>query len=59
MTFHGLRHACAAQWYQEYIQAGHSPHEARLLVSRLLGHGRDDVTRIYLASLEGGERHGE
>ena len=59
MTFHGLRHACATQWYQEYIQAGHSPHEARLLVSRLLGHGRDDVTRIYLASLEGGERHGE
>lgn len=59
MTFHGLRHSCAAQWYQEYIQAGRSPHEARLLVSQLLGHGRDDVTRIYLASLEGDEHHGE
>lgn len=51
MTFHGLRHVCAAEWYQERIAAGATPYEARKAVSRLLGHGRDDVTRIYLASL--------
>ena len=51
MTFHGLRHVCAAEWYQERIAAGATPYEARKAVSRLLGHGRDDVTKIYLASL--------
>ena len=55
MTFHGLRHTCAAQWYRESIQAGRTPYEARLAVSRLLGHGRDDVTKIYLASLSSGQ----
>ena len=52
MTFHGLRHTCAAEWYQERIAAGATPYEARKAVSKLLGHGRDDVTRIYLASLQ-------
>ena len=52
MTFHGLRHTCAAEWYQERIAAGATPYEARKAVSRLLGHGRDDVTKIYLASLQ-------
>ncbi len=52
MTFHGLRHTRAAEWYQEFIQEGKSPYEARKAVSKLLGHGRDDVTRIYLASLK-------
>lgn len=52
MTFHGLRHTCAAEWYQERIAAGATPYEARKAVSRLLGHGRDDVTTIYLASLQ-------
>lgn len=56
MTFHGLRHSYAAEQYQRFIQAGRSPYEARLTVSRLLGHGRDNVTKIYLASLkEGGK----
>ncbi len=52
MTFHGLRHTRAAEWYQEFIQVGKSPYEARKAVSKLLGHGRDDVTRIYLASIK-------
>ncbi len=52
MTFHGLRHTKAAEWYQEFLQEGKSPYEARKAVSRLLGHGRDDVTRIYLASVK-------
>ena len=51
ITFHGLRHTRAAEWYQEFIQEGKSPYEARKAVSKLLGHGRDDVTRIYLASV--------
>lgn len=52
MTFHGLRHTCAAEWYKGYVQRGLSPYQARKSVSKLLGHGRDDVTRIYLASLK-------
>jgi len=55
MTFHGLRHTYAAEKYQQFINAGRTPYEARKAVSKLLGHGRDDVTKIYLASLEGGE----
>ncbi len=55
MTFHGLRHTYAAEKYQSLIAAGKTPYEARKAVSRLLGHGRDDVTNIYLASLKGGE----
>lgn len=54
MTFHGLRHTRAAEWYQEFSQAGKAPYEARRAVARLLGHDRDDVTRIYLSSLKGG-----
>lgn len=55
MTFHGLRHTYAAEQYLRFVQAGRSPYEARLAVSKLLGHGRDDVTKIYLASLKGGD----
>ena len=52
MTFHGLRHTCAAEWYKGFIQKQPNPYQARKSVSKLLGHGRDDVTRIYLASLK-------
>ena len=55
MTFHGLRHTYAAEKYQGFFDAGVTPFGARKAVSRLLGHGRDDVTNIYLASLKGGE----
>lgn len=54
MTFHGLRHTCAAEWYLKLVQCGNTPYEARRAVAKLLGHGRDDVTRVYLASLKGG-----
>lgn len=50
LTFHGLRHTCAAEWYRALIGDGKSAYEARLQVSKWLGHERDDVTRIYLAS---------
>lgn len=54
LTFDGLRHTYAAEQYQGFITAGKTPYEARKAVSRLLGHGRDDVTKIYLAPLKGG-----
>ena len=53
MTFHGLRHTCAADWYLQLINEGKTAHEARLQVSRWLGHERAEITRIYLAGSEG------
>lgn len=50
ITFHGLRHTYAHEQYDKLIQQGYSDYKARKLVSELLGHHRDDVTRIYLAS---------
>ncbi|MBS7298556.1 MAG: tyrosine-type recombinase/integrase [Eubacteriales bacterium] len=50
ITFHGLRHTYAHEQYDKFIQHGYSDYKARKLVSELLGHHRDDVTRIYLAS---------
>ena len=58
MTFHRLRHTCAAEWHVNLIKTGCTPYEARRAVAKLLGHGRDDVTRIYLASLKGGSGNG-
>lgn len=69
ISFHGLRQCaaappravsrrggtCAAEWYDGFLRQGCSELEARKRVSKLLGHTRDDVTRIYLASrLDGG-----
>jgi len=59
MTFHGLRHTCAVEWYKGYIESGDSEFQARKKVAKLLGHGRDDVARIYLASFrKGGDADG-
>jgi len=52
LTHHGLRHSFAANKYRELTAGGMTPMEASLEVSRLLGHERSDVTRIYLASLQ-------
>ena len=49
ITFHGLRHTYAHEKYMEFVSNGHNKYEARKMVSELLGHHRDDVTRIYLA----------
>ena len=48
ITFHGLRHTYAHEQYEEFIKNGKNEKEARRMVSELLGHHRDDVTRIYL-----------
>lgn len=52
MTFHGLRHTRASLAYKEDIKLGMSELEARKNVSKLLGHERDDVTRIYINGRE-------
>lgn len=58
LTFDSLRHTYAAEKYQDFITTGKTPYEARKAVSKLLGHGRDDVTNIYLASLKEGKENG-
>ena len=57
MTFHGLRHTCAAEKYQELVDSGKGPLDAHFDVSRLLGHERPDVTNIYLASVRKDDKH--
>jgi site-specific recombinase XerD len=48
-TFHGLRHHYASEQYNRCLREGMKPQDARRAVSELLGHQRDEVTRIYLA----------
>lgn len=52
ITFHGLRHTFAHEQYEKFIALGFSDFAARKKVSELLGHHRDDVTRIYLSDGE-------
>ena len=52
ITFHGLRHTFAHEKYDEFIKMGKTDFQARKAVSEILGHHRDDVTRIYLAGDE-------
>ncbi|MCU9595778.1 site-specific integrase [Caldibacillus thermolactis] len=51
LTFHGLRHAFARERYQDFIRKGFSPQTSRKMVAEQMGHGRDDVTLIYLGSV--------
>ncbi len=53
ITFHGLRHTFAHEQYEKFMALGFSDFAARKKVSELLGHHRDDVTRIYLSNGEG------
>ena len=57
LTFHGLRHTCAVEWYRKFVENGLTDHQAKLRVSKLLGHEREDVTRIYLAFLNISDKH--
>lgn len=52
ITFHGLRHTFAHKQYEKFKSLGFSDFIARKKVSELLGHHRDDVTRIYLSDGE-------
>ena len=49
LTHHGM-HSYAARQYREALDGGATEYRAKLEVSKLLGHGRADVTNVYLAS---------
>ena len=56
LTFHGLRHTYAAKRYLQFIRNAKAPYEARLGVSHLLGHERDDVTQTYLGGIRNDDK---
>lgn len=51
LTYHGLRHAYARGQYNKSMKYLSNSKKTREYVAQLLGHGRDDVTRIYLPRL--------
>ena len=51
LHMHGLRHSYAQEQYAGLVASGHTQIAAELQVSKLLGHTRPEVTRIYLAGL--------
>jgi len=55
LTFHGLRHSYAQRKYKEFRAQGLDDREARLRVSRLLGHGRVSVTKKYFVGMPIGD----
>jgi len=48
LAFYGSGKAYNHKYYQKFLKALNNEKKARLEVSKLLGHGRDDVTKIYL-----------
>lgn len=48
VTMHSFRHAYAKEQYDRFIAEGMNEKDARLATSKLIGHSREDVTRIYL-----------
>ena len=52
LTHHGMRHSYTARQYREALDGGATEYRAKLEVSKLLGHGRADVTDVYLGSLD-------
>lgn len=46
--FHGLRHKYARDCYNVDVRRGLTGRQARIQVSHKLGHGRDQVTKVYL-----------
>ncbi|WP_066638398.1 tyrosine-type recombinase/integrase [Desulfolucanica intricata] len=48
ITFHGLRHTFARREYYKRVDEGMNEHRALFEVSKLLGHNRPEVTKIYL-----------
>lgn len=52
LTFHGLRHTYAAEQYRTLREQGVSLLDAYLHVSKLLGHNRGGVTRVYTGSVD-------
>lgn len=49
LSIHGLRHTYAKEQYQKELSDGLNEKEAALKVSKIMGHNREQVTKIYLA----------
>ena len=49
LTMHGLRHTYLQEQREHYIKNGDATKQADLKVSKLAGHNREEVTKIYLA----------
>lgn len=49
LTIHGLRHTYAKEMMEKYKSEGLSERKAARIVSKLMGHNREEVTKIYLA----------
>lgn len=49
LSFHGIRHYYASERYNEFKNKGYSDKKARYEVSKIIGHNRDEVTKVYLA----------
>lgn len=52
ISIHGLRHKYAREQYETFKEKGYTDKQARLKTAQLLGHERDDVTRIYISESE-------
>lgn len=48
VTVHSFRHSYAKEQYDNFLKDGLSEEKARYMTSKLIGHSREDVTRIYL-----------
>ena len=55
-TFHGLRHTYASMEYEKLRDEGYTEHKARREVSKLIGHNRTEVTKIYTPNKGGNKR---
>lgn len=51
LTAHGLRHLYAKEKYKLYRNKGYSIEQAKVAVSKELGHHRKEITEVYLANL--------
>lgn len=49
ITMHSFSHAYAKEHYDAFLLHGYTETNARLKVAQLIGHNREDVTKIYLA----------
>jgi integrase/recombinase XerD len=48
LSWHGLRHAYAQERYQELREQGKDDREARIEIAHELGHGRIEITYVYV-----------
>ena len=47
-NMHAVRHSIAQERYAELVSKGRSEKDAKIAVSKELGHNRDYITKVYL-----------